>query len=101
MPPENESLINGQSIPGKIPRVASSRLAIKAAGEIECQTGRPADVKAVMAKLKEWATNRSEDALTESLPGLAVKWQTTKGKSKVFDLDTCGKALERWHKSRR
>lgn len=83
--------------PGKMPNGAIGKLAIKAAWEIECETGRPALVDKVIVKLQSWV--EQEDVLLEKING-GVSWQTNTCKAKDFDIGACGKALERWHKSR-
>ena len=88
------------TIPGRVPRVASGRLAVKAAWEIECETGKRASTKDVMKRMQQWAEEGEHGELTKKLPGNAVEWMTTKNNPKSFDLEACGKALEAWQKSR-
>jgi len=83
--------------PGKMPRTAIGKLAIKAAWQIECETKGPAIVDAVIQMLQEWVER--EDELLEKIKG-GVSWQTKGCKAKNFDIEACTKALERWHKSR-
>ncbi|MDA8416487.1 MAG: hypothetical protein M0Z78_05365 [Betaproteobacteria bacterium] len=87
-------------IPGNVPTVASCRLAVKAAWEIECETGKRADAKEVMKCMRQWADAGEHGELTKKLPGNAVEWMTTKNMTKKYDVGACGKTLERWHKSR-
>ncbi len=87
-------------IPGRVPTVASGRLAVQAAWEIECETDRQASAKEVMERMQQWADKGAHGELVKKLEGYAVEWMTTKRKSKTFDLEACGKALETWQKSR-
>ncbi len=89
-----------QDIPGIIPRVASCHLAVLAAFEIECETGRRATARLTMKRLQKWADEGKHGELIKSLPDNSVEWMTTKHKANKFDLEACGKALERWNKSR-
>ena len=88
-------------IPGKIPRTAVGKLAIKAAWQIECDTKRAATAREVVTRLQEWADAGSEPAtLSKSDKNKkAVIWLTGKGAAKLYDVDACGKALETWRKS--
>ncbi|MDO8414480.1 MAG: hypothetical protein Q7S51_11910 [Gallionellaceae bacterium] len=83
--------------PGKMPRTAIGKLAIKAAWQIERETKRPAIVNFVITRLQEWVEH--EDELLEKIKG-GVRWQTKGCKANNFDIEACAKALERWHKSR-
>jgi hypothetical protein len=89
-------------IPGKLPRVAAGRLAVKAAWQIECETNRRASAKEVIARLQAWAENgNAPEILIESMPKKrAVKWLTAKGEERDYGLEACKKTLEAWHKSR-
>lgn len=93
---------NYRTPPGIKPRVGSRKMAIKAAWEIEFKSGRAASAKEVMSLLKTWAADGTEpNVLIESVKeNNAVKWLTTKGAKKTFDLEACGKTLETWNKSR-
>lgn len=84
-------------IPGTMPRTAIGKLAIKAAWKIECETQKRATAKMVIEKLQQ-LVEETTDLAEETEKG--VKWTTTKGKQKEFDMDACGKALETWNKSR-
>lgn len=53
-------LMPGKLPPGKLPRVAIGRLTVKAAWEIELETGRFAKVKEVMERLQFWADTGNE-----------------------------------------
>lgn len=101
--------------PGKIARVASGRLAIKAAWQIECEEGRPATDGEVMARLRAWGKSGAEPnhlldcdklppgtppAVVTAVRGGAIPWQTGKGKVNHFGLEACQKTLEKWRKSR-
>jgi len=83
--------------PGKMPRTAIGKLAIKAAWEIEQETKQRATVNEVIAKLKAWVNE--EEALCNIIKN-GVSWQTTGLKVKDFDIDACSKALKTWHSSR-
>lgn len=83
--------------PGKMPRTAIGKLAIKAAWEIEHETKQRATVNEVIAKLQAWVNK--EDALYNVIKN-GVSWQTTGLKVKDFDIDACSKALKTWHSSR-
>lgn len=84
-------------IPGKMPNTTIGQLAIKAAWEIERATGKRSTANLVILKLQEWEL--SEPILTGKTPH-GVKWETKKGKTNTFDIQTCAKALETWNKSR-
>lgn len=88
------------AIPGEVPKVASGRLAVQAAWEIECETSKRATAKEVMQRMRQWANDGRYGELTSPLSGNAVEWVTTKGKSNKYDLEACGKTLARWHESR-
>lgn len=87
----------GDEIPGKMPQTRIGKLAIEAAWQIECRTGKRATAKAVIEELQAWT--ETEPELTETIPH-GVKWATTKGKQKPFDVEACAKALETWQASR-
>ena len=98
--PERATKENLEQIPGKLPRAAIGKVVVKAAWELECQKGRRATAKEVMARLQEWAKEGTEpDVLKESIPH-GVRWITAKGKEKPHDVEACGKALGTWKKSR-
>jgi hypothetical protein len=88
--------------PGKMPNVAVGKLAIKAAWQIECESKRVATAKAVIALLQEWADAGSvpETLICSDKPKHGVKWRTSKGAEKPYDVEACGKALKSWLKSR-
>ena len=97
--PEHAAKKNPAQIPGKLPRTAIGRVVVKAAWEIECQKGRRASVKEVMARLQKWAKEGTEpDVLKEPIPH-GVRWITAKGSEKSYDLEACGKTLGTWKKS--
>ena len=81
---------SGDDIPGKMPQTNIGKLAIKAAWQIECSTGKQATAKQVIEKLQAWT--ETEPELTEIIPH-GVKWATTKGRQKPFDVEACAKAL--------
>jgi hypothetical protein len=91
------SLTSGDDIPGKMPQTNIGKLAIKAAWQIECSTGKQATAKQVIEKLQAWT--ETEPELTETIPH-GVKWATTKGKQKPFDVEACAKTLGTWQASR-
>ena len=76
-----------EEIPGNLPRIAAGRLAVKAAWEIELETGRAATVRAVMQRLQSWADEGKEPAdLIRSDQGKrCVFWRTGSGKEKEYD----------------
>ena len=89
-------------IPGKIPLKNNGRLAIKAAWQIECHTGRGASASEVMALLQEWADSGA-------VPGIlirsvkeqrAVIWLTTTHIQKTWGLDALQTTLKKWRRSR-
>jgi len=84
-------------IPGKLPNTNIGQLAIKAAWQIECATGKGATAKQVIETLKKWEPG--EPVITESIAH-GVKWATTKGTEKSFDVETCAKTLKTWNVSR-
>jgi len=84
-------------IPGRLPRTGIGKLAIKAAWEIECRTGKRAMANQVIQELQKLV--ETEPELIEVIPH-GVKWTTTKGKDKNFDYETCAKTLSNWHLSR-
>ena len=98
--PEPEHVKNADEIPGIIPKASSCRLAVMAALEIEYETGKRATAKQTMKRLQKWADEGKHGELIKSLPDNSVEWMTTKHEAKGFDLGACGKALERWNKSR-
>ena len=90
------------TLPGKLPRTAAGELAVEAAWEIECETGRAATDKAVMARLQEWAIDgtKPETLLSADKGKREVQWRTLKGRAKVYDIEACGKTLKAWLKTR-
>ena len=92
-----EAQSSDDAIPGKMPRTAIGKLAVNVAWEIECATGKRAIASQVINKLQE--LEKDEPILTEKIPH-GVKWVTSKGKGKSFDVQTCAKALETWNTSR-
>jgi hypothetical protein len=91
-----------QSIPGNIPKVASGRLAVMAAWEIERETGKRATAKQTMKLLQEWADSGKEPSiLIQSLPERgAVQWQTQRAGARPYTLEGCQETLRKWNKSR-
>ena len=89
-------VIKHDNPPGKMPNIAICKLAINAAWQIECETGRPARAVEVIKKLQSWV--EQEDVLLEKFKG-GVLWQTNLGNPKEFDIEACSKALRRWRKT--
>jgi hypothetical protein len=90
---------NCKGIPGKIPRTGIGKLVIEAAWQIECDKKRTASAMEVMAQLQEWA-DAGDMLVTSRKDKHGVDWHTSKGKSKLYDSEACGKALSTWKKSR-
>lgn len=107
-PAEKEEAGTGVSpsikeIPGKMPKVKIGQLAIKAARQIECGTGKRATAKRVIEMLQSWVDHKDNPKavteLTEKIPN-GVKWVTGAGKENDYDINACQKTLETWNKSR-
>lgn len=79
--------------------VTITKLAITAAWEIECETGRKAAAKAVIKRLQEWVTSKKYAELIDVIPH-GVKWMTTAPDEKPYDIDACRATLKSWNKSR-
>lgn len=96
--------ITSSSIPGKIPRVAIGKLAIKAAWEIEREhkSKRRATADEVMKRLQSWAdAGTHPDVLLGSNRRLKqVTWLKSKSGDKPFSIGACEKALKAWNESR-
>lgn len=92
-----------EEIPGKLPKVAIGKLAIKAAWQIECETKRAATAAAVISKLQDWAdAGECADVLSKSdKQAKAVYWITSKSAPKKYDQDACVATLKTWQQSRR
>ena len=90
------------AIPGNLPRTGAGNLAVKAAWQIECETGKRASDKEVMTRLQKWANSGMEpNILTKSKPEKrAVQWLTGKSEERDYTLEACQKTLETWFKSR-
>lgn len=90
-------------IPGIIPKTTSGKLAIKAAWEIECETGKRATAKQVIERLQTWVDHKDNpkavSELIKKIPN-GVQWVTSAGKEKNYNKVTCQKTLETWNKSR-
>lgn len=99
---EDYCLARKTGIPGKQPKVAIGKLAVKAAWQIECETERIASAHDVMTCLQMWADEGREAAvLCKSVERKhAVLWITHECKEKTYDLKACGKTLSIWKKSR-
>lgn len=86
--------------PGKLPNVAIGKLAIKAAWEIECETGRHATADEVIKRLQAWAT-KGEDGYLHSKIKFGVMWIPKRSNiAKEYKIEACGKTLEKWLESR-
>jgi hypothetical protein len=83
--------------PGKMPRTAIGKLAIKAAWRIERATRNKATANQVITELQQQV--ETEPALVKKISH-GVRWETTKGKEKPFDVEACAKALDTWNTSR-
>jgi hypothetical protein len=103
-PLQSQQAIRGpeDELPGKLPRIAIGRLAVKAAWEMEREKNQRASAKDVMSRLQQWADNGSEsDVLKKSdMENRSVIWLTTKYEEKSYTLEACQKTLETWNKSR-
>lgn len=97
--PESVSEPDNLEIPGKLPRVTSGQLAVKAAWEIECETGKRATAKQVVKKLHDWAESGDYPELLKTTAH-GVTWATKAGKVNDYDIGACGKTLGTWNKSR-
>lgn len=89
------------AIPGKQPNTANGKLAVMAAWQIECETGRVANAKAVIARLQAWADEgiKPDTLIRSDKAKRGVWWNTGKGE-KLYDLEACTKCLDAWMKSR-
>lgn len=99
---EAQPIPSGEQIPGKLPRIAVGRLAVKAAWEIELETKRAATVPDVMKRLQSWADEGKEPEylIRSDRKKKCVVWNAG-GKEKDYDEKACGKAIERWKINRR
>lgn len=88
---------SSNDIPGKLPKTSIGKLAIKAAWQIERETGKGATANQVIDTLQKWEPD--ESTITNIIPH-GVKWETTKGIEKPFDVTTCAKTLATWNQSR-
>lgn len=87
---------------GKMPRTEVGKLTVKAAWEMECETGERTTADIVMARLQAWANARPNNhpALIKVIPH-GVVWATKKErKEKKYMIEDCGKHLADWYKSR-
>jgi hypothetical protein len=86
--------------PGKMPRCAIGKLAIKAAWQIECETKRKATPNEVIEKLQAWAIGGEDGYLRDKIP-LGVTWRPKRSDiDKKFEIEACSKALDVWELSR-
>lgn len=79
--------------------VAITELAIRAAWQLECQTGRKASAKDVIKMLQSWVGSRDHTELREILPH-GVKWMTISNVEKDYNNEACRKTLTAWHANR-
>lgn len=90
-------------IPGNMATTTSGKLAIKAAWQIECKTGKRATAKQVIEILQTWVDHKDNPEavteLTRKIPN-GVEWVTSGGVPRKYELKTCEKTLETWNKSR-
>lgn len=100
---EADTSQSGDEIPGKIPKTANCKLAIKAAWEIEKEAGKRATANQVIERLQTWVDHKDNPKavteLTHKIPN-GVKWVTCAGKENNYDIEACRKTLENWNKSR-
>lgn len=89
---------SGDVIPGKMPNITIGKLAIKAAWQIECETGKCATADSVIKRLQKWVDTDDYPELLEKIPH-GVTWVTKKGKTNSYDIGACEKTLEAWNKS--
>lgn len=95
--------VDSPAIPGKLSPVAIGKLAVTAAWQIECESGRAAIADKIMERLQKWADDGTvPDVLLRSdKKNRAVIWRLKKtGLGKPYDIEACGKTLETWMKSR-
>jgi len=95
----SDAASNNEIIPGKIPRTGIGKLAIKAAFEIERETGKLASANQVMDKLHKWIETEAEPILLEK-EAYGVIWMTTNQQEARFTIEACGKALKKWNEGR-
>lgn len=89
-------------IPGKLPSTANGKIAVKAAWQIECESGRRASGEEVMARLQHWADNGDEPGvlIRSNKKKRYVVWLTQKYEERDYSLEACQKTVERWNESR-
>lgn len=85
--------------PGKIPNVRHGKLAVKAAWQIECTTGKLATVEQVIETLQSWVDSDDYPELLEKIAH-GVRYATISGKDKTYEEGACRKTLGVWNKSR-
>lgn len=88
---------NHETLPGKLPRTAIGKLAIKVAWKLECNSKRRATAGEVIKELQILVND--EDILVTKIPR-GVTWITGKYKEKHYDISACGKTLLSWNRSR-
>lgn len=99
---EAEPMPSEERIPGKLPRVAVGRLAVKAAWEIEMDVGRATTALEVMKRLQSWADEGKEPEylIRSDRTKRCVIWNAGR-KEKEYDEEACDKTIKRWMESRR
>ena len=85
-----------------VPRTAISKLAIKAAKQLENNTHRRSTAKQVMELLQIWADAGSEPEtlIRSEKTKHAVLWNTSDGISRSYSLQACEKTMNRYNKGR-
>lgn len=88
-----------------------TKLAITAAWELEKLLGRKASPAETIEKLQEWATSGNVDGCLIDVVDDGVRWlpknkskkkgDGKKDESKIFDVESCAKALDKWHQWRK
>ena len=90
-----------QGIPGKLPRIAIGKLAIKEAWDIERTEGRYATAEEVMTILQERAKAGKNPVLNGlGKDGEGVEWKLENGDPKTYTLRMCSTAIKKWISSR-
>lgn len=86
--------------PGKLPKVAIGKLAVKAAWYIECETGRKVSARETIDTLQSWVgTNKDDEEILCKKVSRGVQWMTGKSSHKTYDIEACGQTLKRWRES--
>jgi hypothetical protein len=86
--------------PGKMPNVDIGKLAIEAAWEIQCITGRRPSAKTVIKKLQEWAIEPKKEPWLVKPSATGVFWTSmTTEDTKDYGIGACTKTLQVWRKT--